>query len=114
MSDGLGKDSEGMRAFREQVTVSLVKDREIEQASPSFSGNIEELMNWEGNLLSSLTLSFDRETPEQTGPVAENFIIDTTELLPGHYRLFLHVSDNSSKEEQEVTWYFNLTPRNGK
>jgi len=111
---GLGKDSEGMRAFREQVTVSLVKDREIEQASPSFSGNIEELMNWEGNLLSSLTLSFDRETPEQTGPVAENFIIDTTELLPGHYRLFLHVSDNSSKEEQEVTWYFNLTPRNGK
>ena len=112
---GLGKDTEGRRSFLEHVTVSLVKGKDAEQASASsFSGNIEELIEWEGNLLSSLTLTFDRQPLEQSGPVVENFIIDTSELIPGHYRLFLQVSDISSNEEQEVTWYFDLARKNSK
>lgn len=107
---GLGKDPGGKRSFREHVTVSLVKYKEIDQAS-SFSGNIEELISWNGNLLNSLTLAFDRQSLEPSGPVAEHFIIDTTELVPGHYRLFLHVTDNSNNQEKEVTWYFNLATK---
>ncbi len=107
---GLKKDSEGSRSFREYVTVSLVKYQEMDRSS-SFSGNIEEFISWDGNLLNSLTIAFDRQPLEPSGTVAEHFIIDTKELVPGHYRLFLQVTDNSNNEEQEVTWYFNLIRR---
>ena len=65
---------------------------------------------WEGGeeKAKSLTLTFQRQPSEQSGPVAEHFEIDTSELLPGNYSLQLEIVDNSSKAKKEVTWYFDL------
>jgi len=100
---GLKKGRDGERSFRERVTVSVVEDIS-EKVSYVF-----DLLKWWGKKQpKSLTLTFERQPDEISGPVAEHFEIDTSELAPGNYRLLLEVQDNSSGDKREVTWFFDL------
>ncbi|MFC1537505.1 hypothetical protein ACFL4P_01615, partial [Gemmatimonadota bacterium] len=43
----------------------------------------------------TITLSFDREADRGKGPVAETFILDSSVLEPGQYRLLIESRDNA-------------------
>jgi hypothetical protein len=44
-----------------------------------------------------IQLRFDREGNYEPGPVPETFLIDSSELLPGKYRMVIEVRDNNSQ-----------------
>lgn len=100
---GLKANPKGERAFRERITVSMVENK-----GGGIFGLFGSLKWWGKKKAKSLTLTFQRQPSEQSGPVAEHFEIDTSELLPGNYSLQLEIVDNSSKAKKEVTWYFDL------
>jgi len=104
---GLKKDSEGSRSFREKVKVNVNEDR-----TGKMGGFLDGIKFWGRKSPKSLTLTFDRQPAETTGPVAEHFDIDTAELLPGSYRLDLEVLDDSNGNKKEVTWFFALSGKN--
>jgi len=107
---GLKANRDGERSFSERVTVSMVENK-----GNGLSGLFGILKWWGKKKGKRLTLSFQRQVPEQSGPVAEHFEIDTSELLPGNYGLQLEIADdNSSKAKKDVTWYFDLAQKEEK
>ncbi len=81
------------RSYREYVDVIRY------EGDRSFLGRIT------GSLIGMLTFGgdkegaeirhkFDREAPPGDGPVAESFLLDSSELIPGNYRLLIEARDN--------------------
>ncbi|HUU28498.1 MAG TPA: tetratricopeptide repeat protein [archaeon] len=101
---GLKKNTQGNRSFRESIRIIEVEDKSDPTASiidgPSKSGKEAPKI---------LSLTFDRDLLETNGPVTEHFEINTSELVPGFYRLVLEVLDNSNDLKKNVTWYFDLS-----
>jgi len=100
---GLKTNRDGERAFQERVTVSMA-----EKGTGGLSGIFSSLKWWGRKKAKRLTLTFQRQPAERSGPVAEHFDIDTSELPPGNYSLQLKIIDRSGKAEKEVTWKFDL------
>ena len=51
---------------------------------------------------------FDREAPPGNGPVAESFLLDTSELIPGTYRLLIEARDNVNVFWDEAAVMFEV------
>ena len=96
----LEKDRQGGRSFSELVTVSLIEEK---------AGIITRLFRGK-KPARSLTLTFDRSPLETTGPVAEHFDINTSNLVPGSYRLAIEVRDKNSRHRGIVLTNFELEP----
>jgi len=98
----LRKDELGARSYSEKVTVSLLEEKADESI-------IRRLFRRK-KPRRSLTLSFDRYPSEGSGPVAEHFNIDTSNLVPGSYHLTIEVRDKNSRHRGIVLSNFELEP----
>ncbi len=98
----LKKDQQGNRSYSENVTVTLLKEKV----------NILKRLFRRKKPIGSLTLTFDKEPAKPSGPVPEYFNIDTSELVPGSYRLILEVNDNNRhiRPSKKVQLAFELVP----
>jgi hypothetical protein len=56
----------------------------------------------------SLHHRFERVAETVTGPVAENFTLDTQMLSAGNYRLVIKVQDNSNGSIKQTACIFEL------
>ena len=100
---GLQADSESRRSYLERVTVSLIKEDKSKMASM-----LDVINPWTRKRAASLSLTFQRDPPGSAGAVAENFIVDTAELVPGSYSLLIEVLDNSSRQVGLTGCFFDL------
>jgi len=103
---GLEADPEGRRSYLERVTVSLIKEDKNRLA-----GILDAINPWGKKSTSSLSLTFHRNPPGNAGVVAENFTIDTAELVPGNYSLLIEVLDNSTRRTALTGCFFDLVER---
>ena len=101
---GLKASWEGVRSYREWVTVSLA-----EEEKKGVVSSFKRLFALGGEKKGkSLTLTFDRTPKEPQGAVAENFTIDTSSLIPGTYRLLIEVRDNSTGYRSQSSLHFEI------
>jgi GWxTD domain-containing protein len=99
---GLKQNREGEYSFFEKVTVT--------QDKTSSGGFIKSLKFWGKKQHKSLGLAFERSPSETAGPVPEHFEIDTSNLVPGTYRLQIEVLDSNSGQKNTTVGFFKLTP----
>ncbi len=89
----LASGPERRLSFREYVDVIRYNgDRSI---LGRITGSLKGLLTF-GNEKQSAQIRhrFDREAPSGDGPVAESFLLDSSELIPGSYRLLIEARDN--------------------
>ena len=104
---GLKAGRDGMRKYREMITVSLAGEEDFDDED-SFSGDATRLKRWTENRSNSRTLSFNREADRKRKVIGEHFTVDTSDMEPGSYQLQLDIEDEVSGERRDVTWYFDL------
>jgi hypothetical protein len=66
---------------------------------------------WGKKRSTSQSLSFQRTPAGSTGTVAESFTIDTSELVPGSYSLFIEATDGNSTQTAQTGCSFELEGR---
>ncbi|MFC1544845.1 GWxTD domain-containing protein, partial [Gemmatimonadota bacterium] len=89
----LAVDSDDMRSYREYIDVIRY---EGEWGSlGKITGKMVGLLTFgESKGQTEVNFNFDRDIEAVDGPVAESFLIDSSELLPGKYRLLIEARDN--------------------
>ncbi|MEA2062407.1 MAG: GWxTD domain-containing protein, partial [Gemmatimonadota bacterium] len=91
---GLKQDINKNRAFVEWVTVSR-----IEEEKSKLGGLLSSINPFGKKQSAGSRLTFQRELPTgSTGPVAEQFTIDTSELIPGSYSMVIDVLDRNNNQ----------------
>lgn len=90
----------GERSFDEQVTVTLESAMAGESIIRRIFGSRQPR--------TSLTLNFERYPGAGSGPFAEHFNVDTSELAPGKYSLVVGITDRQSGETVKRAAAFRL------
>ena len=103
----LQPDSTGLRSYTEQVDVNRVED-EAEKVKQFAGGTVKYKGLDKNKPATSLHHLFERVAETVTGPVAENFTLDTAMLSPGNYRLVIKVQDNSNSSIKQTACIFEL------
>jgi hypothetical protein len=103
---GLKEDGTSRRRYLERVTVT--RTGKEPKGKKGLTDNVKRLAGYGKKSSGSLTLSFEREPAELSGPVAEHFTIDTSLLVPGSYRLKIEVFDRSTGEKKNTGCFFEL------
>ncbi len=85
----------GIRNYREWVDV--IRLEEEKGALGRIGSKLVGMLTFGGEKqATSITLVFDRRAETRSGPVAETFFLDSSELAPGRYRLLIEARDNAS------------------
>jgi len=90
----LQPDVNGLRSYTQRVDVTRVED-EAEKVKQFAEGTVKFKRLDKDKPSIGLQHRFDRVAETLSGPVAENFTLDTAMLSPGNYRLVIGVRDNS-------------------
>ncbi|MBW7996864.1 MAG: hypothetical protein FVQ81_09935 [Candidatus Glassbacteria bacterium] len=89
----LATGPERKRSFREYVDV--IRYEGGNGILGRITGSLIGMLTFGGEKQATeIRFLFDREAPPGEGPVAESFLIDSSELLPGTYRLLVEARDN--------------------
>jgi len=84
-----------IRSYREWVDV--IRLEEEKGALGRIGSKLVGMLTFGGEKqATSITLVFDRRAETRSGPVAETFFLDSSELAPGRYRLLIEARDNAS------------------
>jgi tetratricopeptide (TPR) repeat protein len=103
----LEQNQMGSRGFAEEVNVTLVKDDTEKERN--FAGGYVITRNLDPEKsLTSLNHRFERTPKTNSGPVAEFFTIDTSQLRPGNYRMVINIKDNSNSSSSQTSCIFEL------
>ncbi|MBW7997604.1 MAG: tetratricopeptide repeat protein [Candidatus Glassbacteria bacterium] len=99
---GLRRGDSGQRKYTESVTVTRVGGDEgvLSAIWKLFSGGEKRA--------SSLTLTFKREPVISGETIPETFIVDTSLLLPGDYRMKIEIIDQASQQNRQIGCFFRL------
>ncbi len=84
---------ERKRSFREYVDV--IRYDGGNSILGRITGSLRGLLTFGGEKQNAqIRYQFDREAPSGDAPVAESFLLDSSELIPGSYRLLIEARDN--------------------
>ncbi len=103
----LERRQSGSRGFTEEVRVTLVED-DMEKKRDFAGGTAIRRSLDPDKSSSSLNHRFERAPETDSGPVAEFFSIDTSQLRPGNYRMVVKIIDNGSGSSNEASCIFEL------
>ncbi len=105
----LEQNQDGSRGFTVEVDVILVED-DVEKKMAYAGGTIRSRKLDPEKSTTSLSHRFERAPASDTGPVAEFFIVDTSELDPANYRMIIKINDNSRtrRSNNQVSCIFEL------
>lgn len=103
----LQPDVNGLRSYTQRVDVTRVED-EAEKVRQFAEGTVKFKRLDKDKPSTGLQHRFDRVAETLSGPVAENFTLDTAMLSPGNYRLVIGVRDNSDGSSKLSSCIFEL------
>jgi hypothetical protein len=105
----LEQNLDGSRGFTVEVDVTLVED-DAEKKIAYAGGTIRSRKLDPEKSTTSLSHRFTRAPASDTGPVAEFFTVDTSELDPANYRMIIKINDNNRtrRSSNQVPCIFEL------
>ena len=105
---GLRPNQEGKRSYREWVDVIRMEDQsgKIGQITDKLSGLFT---RGKAKADTKITQNFDRAPESAKGPVAETFLLDSSVLEPGKYRLVIEAQDDATTQWGEEAAVFEVT-----
>ena len=106
----LGSNRDGARVYDEEINVTLVED-DIRKGKELAGGYVYSKNLDPNKSATSLNHNFVRTPKSESGPVAEFFTIDTSQLEPGNYRMVIAIKDNSNNSIDQASCIFELENR---
>ena len=103
----LGQNQTGSRGYMLEVNVTLVEDDTKKESY--YAGGTVKTRNLDPEKSStSIHHEFERTPVNYSGPVAEFFTIDTSQLRLGSYRMIIKINDNSNSSSSQTSCIFEL------